>query len=384
MNRFIVTGDLQLQKGPRFEDACKALQFISTYAYDNKIYLIYILGDIYERNDIVAGSEEEVVFAKFLLRLVDIGANIFIMTGNHDIIDGSHNVLNSIRLLGDQKNIHVITHPYVEHMDTMSIHIPYIHRSMLVEAGKSYREYFIDTARALLNKLRRDDQSINPSINPINLMKPILFTHCDIIGVEAEKGRLPKVDTPTADDIFALGVDICFSGHIHKHQVFFSDKDKKCKTPIVYCGSPLHTTFASGNDPKGFIDVNRCDDGTCNWNFIQVPSRRQIEIECRDGKIDKPYIDVNNAMIKLRLIYKKGEYDVVKVDEIKKDLYSAGAHYVKVVPIQESMSKLQDIKVDDASDMSILIQYLADVKGLPMDSISRLQQLAEKYMGGEV
>lgn len=210
----------------------------------------------------------------------------------------------------------------------------------------------------------------------------ILFTHCDVVGATPERGSLPRMDAPTAEDIDALGVKACFSGHIHKHQAFTG---KKCKTEIVYCGSPIHTTFSSGNDPKGFV-VCSMDSGKLDWEFVEIPSRLQIELTYQDGKLVdnlSDLFDYHGTMVKLHVVYNKGEYDAAAVSNIKEKLYSMGVHHVTIAQHQKSVAQLSNIDVSENTDPDILRRYLTDINKLPAGEVETLMYSANKYLGVE-
>jgi DNA repair exonuclease SbcCD nuclease subunit len=361
-DRFIVIADLQLQQGIRFEDACNALDYTTNYIEDNRIGNVFVLGDIYEHSNIVAGSIEEQVFAKWIKTLTKNGCDINILIGNHDIVDGKNNIFNAMKVLVGN-NILVFSEPMMDVIG-WGVWIPYIHKTMLTQAGQTYRQYFVDVATALVNRYI-----------DVHGSRPILFTHCDIVGAEPEKGKLPMIDAPTIKDIEKLPIRACFAGHIHKHQSLST------KMPIIYAGSPIHTTFASENIGKGFLDVlDWHDDKVKEWKFVEIPSRKQWEISIDMNDPIVPVLeDFEGAMVKLKVLYDRGTYDAAFINNYVKTLSSHGAYHVSVVRVQRSVKQLQELKIDN-DDASIIQQYLSDILKYDPDKVAHLTKIAEKYI----
>jgi DNA repair exonuclease SbcCD nuclease subunit len=363
MRPLLITADLQIQKGPRFNDIKFALNnmidFIKkvSYSYINTM----VLGDIYERNDIISGSEEEAVFIDWISRISKYG-HVYIIPGNHDLIDDNNNVLTSIKLLTDtfSNNIHIIDKPCVIEDDSDPyIFIPYLHKNYVRNAGKSYRDLFL----TLLSGL---EKQVNGNYH--------LFTHCDIAEAEPEKGQYLRPDAITIKDLKKFDrMKYCFAGHIHKQQKLGN---------IYYCGSPIHTTFASGDAPKGFLYYN-----TKVVKFTELPNRMQLELEYNfednlDEFINTKCVgdEIPDAMIKLKLIFRPGEFDHEVANRILEILYHNGAYYVMKVPVKESSNSLINIVTDLTDDESILKNYLEKVNGIHLDDIIKYSEKAIDYL----
>jgi len=363
--RYLLTADLQIQKGPRLLDVKRSLNFMRDYAIKEGIDNVMVLGDIYERNDIVAGSEEEDIFVEFISSLLMKNKSVYVLAGNHDIINEEQNVLGTLRKFSQglcSKSLHVITEPFrrIVNGELPMLFIPYLTKGQIKESGMSYRQLMLHLIAGYAPK------------EPY-----ILFTHCDITEAEPERGAYKRPDAISAKHDLAKIENLmwCFAGHVHKHQVMHN---------AMYCGSPVHTTFASGNDPKGFVDV-WYDKGEIKWEFIQIPGRMQIELTFDMDDDEKEFVDqfcttedIPDSIVKLRLVYDYKKFDSDKASYIERALQENGAHYVMRTPMQKSASKLEEIEQDSYDDNIILEAYLNKILGI--GKTDEYVELAQEYM----
>jgi DNA repair exonuclease SbcCD nuclease subunit len=337
MYRRLITADLQLKKGPRFEDALRSLDFMIGYAREAKVNEFIILGDIYEKADIVAGSVEEVEFTKRILQLVYGGIYVYILLGNHDISDQDNHLFKTLASL-ELEGLYVIDEPMC--LGNM-IFVPYFHKYCATAAGLSMRSLMVNTIDGLV--LKCEDRP------------HLLMLHCDIVDAEPEKGKKIKTDALQKEDFkkWNSHVDFCFSGHIHKHQVI----GPRSKPSIVYVGSPLHTTFASGNDEKGFVVFEEENDHR-GWEFHQIPQRTQLEYQWDLSKDLEIEDGVRGANVKIKVVFSRRAYNLKRVKLLEESLYESGAYHVSIVPVQKSVSDVNNIITEETTDVDSFVEYI--------------------------
>ena len=83
MKTGLALADIHIDKNNRPEDTLAVLRQIMQYAVKNKVDVVYILGDVYERKR--AYNSEKVIFEKFVKYLSDKEIEVVILSGNHDV-----------------------------------------------------------------------------------------------------------------------------------------------------------------------------------------------------------------------------------------------------------------------------------------------------------
>jgi DNA repair exonuclease SbcCD nuclease subunit len=373
-----VTGDLQIQEGPRFDDTKNALNSMVQFSQINRLQKAVILGDIYERNDVMAGSPSELVFLQFIVQLLRLNMTVYILLGNHDISTDGTSLLASLDKIApwvaahddvahEKQTLYVISEPRI--IDNMAF-VPYPQKTTIKASGFLEREYM----KSVIDSLNMEENDVG-----------FLFLHCDIAGAEPEKGMSQPSDAIQVQDFNRWctrgghTLNYVVAGHYHKHQVL-----EGANIPVMYVGSPTHVTFASGNDPKGFIHVHEGFSKTL-CNFIEIPSRHQIELvyNMEEDNVDEWLSKVSNirgAHVKVRVIYQKGRCDALSLRKIKDFLRENGAYNVLPTPVQRNVqADGVTVHTESVADIDVLRQYLREVQGLT--EIDNLLALAkDKYM----
>jgi DNA repair exonuclease SbcCD nuclease subunit len=280
---FVHTGDLHLdspfvgltaQAPPNVaallrESTILAWRNIVDLALQEQVDFLLVAGDAFERaNRTLRG---QIVFRDGLARLAADGIASFVVTGNHDPLDGWEPSVAWPAL----------AHRFPAHEVTA--------RPILREGTEIARVYGVsyhqrDISTNLAKRFRRDADA----------PYAIGLLHANVGALEGAANYAPC----TLTDLRASGMDYWALGHIHKRAVL-----SKKQPTAVYCGNPQGRDPEEA-DPRGCYLV-RVDDGgqahpefrpvdVVRWQLIDVPID---ELETEESLVDAVTAAVDGARI---------------------------------------------------------------------------------------
>ena len=267
------------------------------------------LGDFLDRRKFVNFHTLGQVRSRFLDRLRDMGVQMDITLGNHDVYYKNTNRLNSVvELFRMYPNIVIHEKPTLLYLDTLPVGIiPWITK---------------ENAEACLDFIR-------------NAPVGILMGHFEVSGYEVMRGvEFHEGMGPKALARFHA----VYSGHFHcRHS----------KDNIHYLGTQYQMTFADVDERKGF---HVFDPDTQEMEFVENPMSMFHQIEYDDANHDyamtncKPYAETF-----VRLIV-QAKTRPIMFDNLLDRLNEAPAHSVTVID-QTDVEKDENAE-KSAADMS--------------------------------
>ena len=273
-------GDLHIGKRMNdvslIEDQKYALKQIVEIAKSEEVNGVLLSGDIFDKS--TPSDEAFLVYGEFLSSLVDLGVEIYMISGNHD----SSNKLSYCQDIFEKSNIHIFAnftdkinkYELTDEFGEVNIYLlPYVRLSQIAKLYPDTKFETIDDAfKALFKDLEIDSTKRN-----------ILVMHQFLLGSEqseSEEVNIGGLDAITSDTF--KNFDYVALGHLHKNQKVKYDN-------IRYSGSLLKYSFSEVDHVKGpnIIEIKEKND----INIKQVP----IEF-LHDVKIIKGTYDEINAL----------------------------------------------------------------------------------------
>ena len=274
MARIIHTGDLHLgfpiYKEEVNYDYFKPFSSLVDYAIENKVDLVIIAGDLFDKRDPLTNIQRG--FARELHRLVKNNIPVFIITGNHE---GAPNPERNIHLdVYSELEIEGVTiakriaNYKIANLNIIALPYPFKRNLMYKD---EYREKSEDEIAAAMNEVMIEKfKKIYDSLD--KTIPTIIVAHVPVYEghVGSELYGNFGVDLPISiEEIDESDVSYVALGHFHERQVMNS---KKYLHPFVYCGSLDRITFGEESSEKGFYDVT-IDERTHKANFIFVKNQ---------------------------------------------------------------------------------------------------------------
>lgn len=273
-------GDLHIGKRMNdvslIEDQKYALKQIVEIAKSEEVNGVLLSGDIFDKS--TPSDEAFLVYGEFLSSLVDLGVEIYMISGNHD----SSNKLSYCQDIFEKSNIHIFAnftdkinkYELTDEFGEVNFYLlPYVRLSQIAKLYPDTKFETIDDAfKALFKDLEIDSAKRN-----------ILVMHQFLLGSEqseSEEVNIGGLDAITSDTF--KNFDYVALGHLHKNQKVKYDN-------IRYSGSLLKYSFSEVDHVKGpnIIEIKEKND----INIKQVP----IEF-LHDVKIIKGTYDEINAL----------------------------------------------------------------------------------------
>ena len=274
--RFIHIADLHLGKQMNdlslLPDQEFILQQIVSIADSEQTDAVLIAGDVYQRSSLQA--EAMALLDAFVSRLVSLGKQVFIISGNHDsalrisyfsslikssgvyVTEAFDGTLQSVTLRDRDGEIVIWMLPFLRPSQ--------VKRKLPGEKITTYQ----DAVEAVLRQTPVDPKKRN-----------ILMCHQFITGCETSDseeravGGLDNIDASVFD-----AFDYVALGHIHKPQRVLRDT-------LRYAGSPLKYSFSEANHNKSVAVVDVFEKG--DITVRTVPLYPLHDVRLIEGKLDE-------------------------------------------------------------------------------------------------
>lgn len=249
------------------ESTILAWRSIVDLGLQEQVDFLVLAGDAFERaNRTLRG---QLVFRDGLARLAEAGIASFVVTGNHDPLDGWEPSVTWPSL----------AHRFPAHEVTAQ---PVLREGTEIARvyGISYHQRDISTN--LARHFKRDADA----------PYAIGLLHANVGGLEGAANYAPC----TLSDLRASGMDYWALGHIHKHAVL-----SRKQPTAVYCGNPQGRD-PQETDPRGCYLVRVDDAGRAHpdfrpvdvvrWQLLDVPIE---ELEAEEALVDAVTTAVDKA-----------------------------------------------------------------------------------------
>lgn len=291
---------------------------------DRGIKRVIHLGDFLDRRKFVNFNTLHQVRKRFLEPLKNMGVDMDITLGNHDVFFKNTNRLNSvIELFSNYTNIRIHEQPTILDLGETTIGlVPWITKDNSEECLK-----FIASA-------------------PVR----VIMGHFEVSGYEVLRGV--EHHDGMDPDLFK-SYEAVYSGHFHcRHN----------RRNIHYLGTQYQMTFADLNERKGF---NIFHPRTGEMEFIENPKQIFQQLEYDDTKEDynimncKPY---RNTFVRLLV---KNKTRPIMFDNLMDRLNDASAYSISITDQTEKEINSNTSVVDMSKDtMSLICDEIDTLQGV--------------------
>lgn len=291
MKTGLAFADIYIDKNNRPEDTLAVLRQIMQYAVKNKVDIVYILGDVYDRRR--PYNSEKAIFEKFVKYLSGKGIEILILAGNHDLDSDGVSAVEEFNIL-ELPNVTLKPNPCIVTLGKYKIWLGH----MLVQGAK----------------LGPVDYQVG---SPISI-----------------KSILDKWDA----SIYLLG-------DVHKAQKLNDNP------PMLYVGSPERIDFGERNEKKGFTLITASDK--LEYKFIPLDIRPMIQFDLEYTNLEDwlngkgnyaKSPDTTEAIVKVKITCDKDEYGKINEKEIKEHLNTAKQVIIEYNIIKKARIRSKKIK----------------------------------------
>lgn len=286
---------------------------------------VYQLGDLFDRRKYINFYTLQQCRDYFFDKMQELGIQLHILIGNHDIFWRESLSVNSPDLLlRDYSNITLYTNPTTVKIDNISVDIiPWV--------------------------CKENEEAVFNFID--NTESKICLGHFEICGFEMYKG----VDNHEgiSPNMFKK-YDKVLSGHFHH---------RSTKGNITYVGTPIEHTWADCDDPRGF---HLMDIRTKELTFIENPNHIFTKVYYDDSKSGQCEYDTstfNNQHVKI-IVVNKTNFE--EFDRFVDRVYAATPLEVKIVEdfsefeTQNNALENDNLNVEDT--MSLLSQFVDNIE----------------------
>lgn len=334
----------------------RLLDFVAAFntcidrAINERIDFFLFAGDAYKTT--TPSPTQQKLLLECLLRLYKAGIPVVLVIGNHDnpLSFGKAHTLE----LFDQlplDGFHVIDKPKIINLNTPHgtvniVGIPWPTRTTLAlnntfqaQTPAAITAHLSDTVSAIIKNYA---QRIDPNIPAV--LAGHLTVSTGVLSGSERRAIYGEDPTLLPSQLAIQPFDYVALGHLHRHQ------NLNLKgIPVVYSGSIERIDFGERNEEKGFCLVSLEKKGVTSYEFIQVPTRRFIQINV-DIKKDLSQTEqivkalkqenITDAVVKITYTLTEDMQDTVDlkvIHNICKD-----AHFVVgVIPLRPNKKREQ-------------------------------------------
>ena len=215
---------------------------------DPKTVRIVIVGDIYQ-NKIKASNEARTMFHTFLNYLNQMGVKVYVIAGNHDLLENNQSREDSLR------STFVIRGAYPN--------IKYLDKELGYKSGLLEDDNVIWALYSIHDMYRAPQMDGLHEKHPDKLI--IGLYHGEVVGATNDSGRMFDGGI---DPLSYAECDCVMAGHIHKHQEI-----KKNGVPLVYAGPVFQQNGGETITRHGFLVWNLED---LSYKLHEVPNDYRI------------------------------------------------------------------------------------------------------------
>jgi DNA repair exonuclease SbcCD nuclease subunit len=293
------------------------------------------LGDMFDRRKFINYKTLNSWKKMFFDPLEEMGANIKIITGNHDSF-----YKNTLAVNSPQELTKGMDHVTV-YSDPCEVSLTEDHKVLFLPWICDDNE---DKSKELIEKTRTK----------------VAFGHLQIAGIESDKGSFMMEGHSIA---MFKAFQRVFSGHFHHRSITGN---------ITYLGNPYEITWSDYNDKRGF---HIYDTETMETEFIENPYSMFHKIYYNDEKND--YGDLSryeDTYVKIIIENKNNNY---MFETLMDKLIDAGTSNISVVDNLFDMEDLGD-DIDGIEDVEDTMSVIKNcVNGLQMENKEDLNKLMQ-------
>ena len=314
------------------------------YLEQNNIKTICHLGDVVDRRKFINFVTLSSWRSRFFDRARDLGIQLEVIVGNHDVTYKNSNELNAMQeLFAHYDNINIYIDPIDLNFDGLDVAmVPWINS----ENYEKSMEFLTHTK------------------------SQIVFGHFEITGFEMDRGNVCQGGM--SREIFNR-FDMVMSGHFHH---------KSNDGSIYYLGNQYEMTWADYGDTRGF---HVFDTETRELEFIENPNRIFFKISYNDEndvEVEKikqaDYSQYKDTFVKVVVINKKEPY---LFDSVIDSLYKAGVLDVSIVEdVNINSTANTDDLVNQAEDTITILNKYIDGMTLDVDNNKLKTHMRELYV----
>lgn len=315
-----------------------------SYIKEHQIKHLLILGDTFDKRKNIDFATLHDARKRFFDVLLELGVDVKIIYGNHDVYHKNTNEVNSIDLLvQDYPNLEIIkTHKILEYPNMKLGLISWINPSILMESLDWLKEISVD----------------------------VLAGHFEVNGFEMVKGH--PCEHGFSKMIFNK-FQMVLSGHFH-----LKANDGK----IFYLGNPLQTNWGDYKSDKGFHVL---DSLTHKLEFIKNPIEiyHKILFDTNDFNIiDFDYEMYRDKIVKIQAnmsdttIKRKLDLFFDKLNEYthQQEIENLDTNKIKVA---ENVIQIDDIEIEDT--IKLIEKYITEVDIDNLDKSRLIQSFSNLY-----
>ncbi len=354
--------DIKGSLSGRLVEVAQTLKRLTELAYDESVDIALFAGDIFHRRN--PWPYEENLFARAIKDLIDMGVQVVVLVGNHEITARSSHVLDVFKTLAG-KGFHLLENNSVIRVETEGgpveiAGIPWTTsqdaRELLgkdfTEDGEGWREYFSIVLEELASKLTG-----LPSVLAAHAYVPGASNSLRGIVELSGKPFIPlSLLSDTPFDYIALG-------HIHTHQSIPAGGRR-----VFYSGSLIRTSFNEESEEKGVMIVEIDGKRADFVPFDTVRKMLTVEIDLSDITSEdeilrslQAYREKSEGKI-VRIIFRIPENMPAPPMSLIREALQGAWHIVIRRETGESSSETSgDFSIGDP--LEILGEYLDNTKG---------------------
>ncbi|MGF1781127.1 metallophosphoesterase family protein [Vibrio fluvialis] len=288
-------------------------------------------GDVFHVRGNLAPSVLNPTVAVYERIVNELGMNVYILAGNHDLEGNDANRLGNAAVALEGAGCTVFSDVFVDSF-TKRIYVPYVH---------SMKEL-----RGILSDSVEGDKS-----------EWALFLHAPMNGVIT---GIPDNGLSVVE-LQKLGFKAVFCGHYHNHRIFSGN--------ICSVGSITHQTFSDVNTKSGFLTF---DGETITHYPTSAP--RFVDYDADWDEIEEvEYVTGNYVRAKLENATNED------VEEIRAYLKGKGAAYVQIIHVPKTETARDDVSsLEAGSSMKVSISNWCKKQGYDDDVATEAQSIADE------
>ena len=299
----------------RVHDVCDRLDEVCATVEQDGVHAVLFAGDAF-MNPRPSPTLQK-LFAERIRRIVDAGAGVFLLVGNHDLpkmagIAHPHSIYTALDVdgvvVGDRAKVYGVR---AGDLELQVAALPHFSRAQVTAQLPEGTDPAVHIEQQLSERIRAVGRQIDPAL-------PSVFAgHCHVSNAQIGAGQTLFNVSDVEVSLSTLTTDQPFPyyalGHVHGRQVLLDDPF------VAYSGSLERVDFGEGDefvvtnravthkraDPKGLFRFDLVHDAG-SWRLAGAPEFRPVDarrfITLRMGRLgaEDPMADLERYIVRAR------------------------------------------------------------------------------------
>ncbi len=356
-----------LGKVSRNPDLQYSLEQVVSFVKENKIDLVLIAGDVFDKAN--PDNESKELIFNFFLSLKDLASEVVVISGNHD----SYDFMKSISGLSRLANVHIYDRPskerYLFQMKDLKVAcLPYPSERVITSADEDSKKSYAQIVGKFIKFLAHSVKDAKHKVLLAHLfVAGSKYTRTEKEATITQHYAVNPADLTEVFDYVALG-------HVHRHQ-----RIEQAPTQAYYTGTLYQLDFSEAGDDK-FFNLITFEEGPPKIEPVKLSLKNPLKVfDLKQSEVlrELPRMEAEPGYIKVVIRIEDRTTVPITLEKLRTAL---GEKLLRIEQITPDTPTSEGYEVKSMSPLELYREYyqLSYSKELPKEIEERFLELLKR------